>query len=175
MYYQLSSTLYIGEYFGITQDYETKDMIFIMPYYNCSDLSHFLKDYFFNLSWKRKLSILRQIMFGLQGMHEVKIIHKDLHGGNIFLKKYYEDCDRYHAYIGDFGISGSAIEPTDNKEIYGIIPYIAPEIFRGQKYTEASDIYSYGMIMWEVMTGRKPFWDESHDTELIIKNCHKCT
>ncbi|POG71485.1 kinase-like domain-containing protein [Rhizophagus irregularis DAOM 181602=DAOM 197198] len=48
---------------------------------------------------------------------------------------------------------------------------MAPEIFQGQKYTEASDIYSFGMIMWEFMTGRRPFWDEIHDIELIIKIC----
>src|SRR5215469_13559883 len=46
---------------------------------------------------------------------------------------------------------------------------MAPEIFKGQKYTPASDIYSFGMIMWEFMTGKRPFWDEIHDTELIIK------
>ncbi|PKC07779.1 kinase-like protein [Rhizophagus irregularis] len=45
---------------------------------------------------------------------------------------------------------------------------MAPEIFQGQKYTKASDIYSFGMIMWELMTGRRPFWDRNHDTELII-------
>jgi serine/threonine protein kinase len=48
---------------------------------------------------------------------------------------------------------------------------MAPEIFQGQKYTKASDIYSFGMIMWEFMTGRRPFWDEIHDMDLIIKIC----
>jgi serine/threonine protein kinase len=66
------------------------------------------------------------------------------------------------------GISKSATESTDNKENYGIIPYMAPEIFQGQKYTKDSDIYSFGMIMWEFMTGRRPFWDRNHDIELII-------
>ena len=76
-------------------------------------------------------------------------------------------------YIGDLGISKSATESTDdnNNENYGIIPYMAPEIFNGQKYTKASDIYSFGMIMWEFMTGRRPFWNEIHDIELIIKIC----
>ncbi|RGB40379.1 kinase-like domain-containing protein [Rhizophagus diaphanus] len=46
---------------------------------------------------------------------------------------------------------------------------MAPEIFQGQKYTKASDIYSCGMIMWEFMTGRRPFWDRNHDIELIIE------
>ena len=53
-------------------------------------------------------------------------------------------------------------------EVYGIIPYVSPEILQGQKYT---DIYSFGMIMWELMTGRRPFWDQIHDTDLIIRIC----
>ncbi|RIA98843.1 kinase-like domain-containing protein [Glomus cerebriforme] len=48
---------------------------------------------------------------------------------------------------------------------------MAPEIFQGQKYTKASDIYNFGMIMWEFMTGRKPFLDRNHDAELIIEIC----
>ena len=78
--------------------------------------------------------------------------------------------DTYSVRISDFGLSRSATaESTDNNENYGIIPYMAPEIFLGQKYTAASDIYSFGMIMWEVMTGRRPFWDKSHDADLIIE------
>ncbi|PKK73475.1 kinase-like protein [Rhizophagus irregularis] len=54
------------------------------------------------------------------------------------------------------------VDDEDN-EIYGIIPYVAPEVLQGQKYTKASDIYSFGMIMRELMTGRRP--------ELIIEIC----
>ncbi|POG71983.1 kinase-like domain-containing protein [Rhizophagus irregularis DAOM 181602=DAOM 197198] len=46
-----------------------------------------------------------------------------------------------------------------------------PEIIQGKKYTKASDVYSFGMIMWELMTGRRPFWDRYHNTELIIQIC----
>src|SRR5215475_12096446 len=48
---------------------------------------------------------------------------------------------------------------------------MVPEIFQGQKYTTASDIYSFGMIMWEFMTARRPFWDRNHNTDLIIDIC----
>ena len=89
-----------------------------------------------------------------------------INNGNIFI------TNNSLSVIGDLGISKSAIESSlDDREIYGIIPYVAPEIFQGQKYTKASDIYSFGMIMWELMTGRRPFWDYVHDTELIIKIC----
>jgi serine/threonine protein kinase len=87
------------------------------------------------------LSNLIEIANGLINIHGIDIIHRDLHSGNIFFSK--SGIIR----IGDFGISKSATESMDNKENYGIIPYMAPEIFQRQKYTEASDTYSFGMIM----------------------------
>ena len=56
---------------------------------------------------------------------------------------------------------------SSNNEIYGVIPYVAPEIFNGKPFSQASDIYSIGMIMWEFTTGCKPFADIEHDHELI--------
>ncbi|RGB29945.1 kinase-like domain-containing protein, partial [Rhizophagus diaphanus] len=129
---------------------------------------HYLNNDFYNISWDTKLGGLWNITNGLNFIHGTGIIHRDLHSGNIF----FDDDLSYYSKIGDLGISKSATECTDNNdENYGIIPYMAPEIFQGQKYTEASDIYSFGMIMWVFMTGRRPFWDENHDIELIIKIC----
>jgi serine/threonine protein kinase len=139
----------------------------IMPYYNSGDLINYISNNFYDISWYTKLSRLCDIIRGLKNMHSLEIIHRDLHSGNIFIDH------NYYAYIGDLGISKSVIELTDdNNENYGTIPYLAPEIFQGQKYIQSSDIYSFGMIMWEFMTGRRPFWDENHDDiELIIKIC----
>ena len=56
--------------------------------------------------------------------------------------------------------------------MYGVLPYIAPEILRGQSYTKAADIYSFGIIMYEVISGLPPYHDLSHDEYLAIKICH---
>ncbi len=128
---------------------------------------NYITNDFYSIDWYTKLFDLRGIINGLANIHSVSIIHRDFHSGNIFFD------ERQFPYIGDLGISKSATESTDdnNNENYGIIPYMAPEIFQGQKYTKASDIYSFGMIMWEFMTGRRPFWDRIHDAELIIEIC----
>jgi serine/threonine protein kinase len=136
----------------------------ITNYYELGDLTHYITKDFFNISWEDKLKKLRDIATGIKVIHTSNIIHKDYHSGNIFISSISE------AITGDLGISKPLNDEEDN-EIYGIIPYIAPEIFQGQKYTKASDIYSFGMVMWELMTGRKPFWDQNHDTELIIEIC----
>src|SRR4051812_9785444 len=135
----------------------------IMEYYDLGDLAYYITKDFFNTSWFLKLEKLYYIITGLNDIHKTNIIHKDYHSRNIFL------TDTF-AVIGDLGISKSALEDSNN-EIYGIIPYVAPEVFQRQKYSKASDIYSFGMIMWELITGRKPFWDQNHDTELIIRIC----
>ncbi|GBB91426.1 hypothetical protein RclHR1_18710001 [Rhizophagus clarus] len=60
-------------------------------------------------------------------------------------------------------------DTPSNDTIYGVIPYIAPEIFKGAKFSKESDIYSLGMIMWELTTGCKPFANVEHDVGLIYE------
>ncbi|POG71115.1 kinase-like domain-containing protein, partial [Rhizophagus irregularis DAOM 181602=DAOM 197198] len=119
---------------------------------------------------------LKDIIYGLAKIHDVNIIHRDLHSGNILLAKVNYYSKNVEAKICDLGTSKSATENDDNNDneednIYGIIPYVAPEVLQGKKYTKASDIYSFGMIMWELMVGRRPFWNRNHNTELIIEIC----
>src|SRR2546423_20976 len=152
---------FINKYYGITQDPITQNFMIIMKYYELGDLMQYMTNYFFNISWDDKVERLLYIIHGLKSMHDANIIHKDYHSGNIFISDAV-------AITGDFGISKSSMD-SDGNEIYGIIPFVAPEIFQGQKYTKASDIYSFGVIMWELMTGRRSFWDQNHDTDLIIK------
>ncbi|CAI2166227.1 10609_t:CDS:2 [Funneliformis geosporum] len=137
-----------------------------MNYYESGDLHRYIRNDFYNIDWRNKLSILRDIIRGLDSIHNKNIIIRDFHSGNILNAGSF-------AVISDLGISRSINESADNNggEIYGILTHIAPEVFQGNKFTTASDIYSFGMIMWELMTGRMPFWDRYHDTELIIEIC----
>jgi serine/threonine protein kinase len=136
----------------------------IMDYYRSGDLRQYITNNF-EESWCKKLIVLSSILRGLHYIHSVNIIHRDLHSGNIIFN------DVLSAVICDLGISKSSTASTDDDEIYGIIPYTSPEVFQEHKYTTASDIYSFGMIMWEFMTGRRPFWNRTHDTDLIIQIC----
>ncbi|RGB27366.1 kinase-like domain-containing protein, partial [Rhizophagus diaphanus] len=96
-------------------------------------------------------------------IHLNNFIHRDFHSGNILL-----DASLWK--IGDLGLSQSVVNnKSSNNEIYGVIPYIAPEIFKGSAFSLESDIYSFGMIMWELTTGCKPFAKVEHDIHLIYK------
>src|SRR5205085_7578350 len=58
-----------------------------------------------------------------------------------------------------------------NNDVYGVIPYMAPEVLRGKPYTPASDIYSFAMIMWELTSGVPPFDNRAHDFHLSLSIC----
>ncbi|CAI2180786.1 843_t:CDS:2, partial [Funneliformis geosporum] len=91
-------------------------------------------------------------------------VHSNFHSGNVLLEytKYNKEW-----YIGDLGLSQPANVTSSNDELHGIIPYIAPEIFLGENFTQVSDVFSLGMVMWELTTGCKPFDDVEHDRTLI--------
>src|SRR5688500_6403042 len=57
------------------------------------------------------------------------------------------------------------------KQVYGVLPYVAPEVLRGGKYTQESDIYAFGIIAYEVCTGLPPYHDIAHDKILAISIC----
>ncbi|RGB23927.1 kinase-like domain-containing protein, partial [Rhizophagus diaphanus] len=68
------------------------------------------------------------------------------------------------------GLCGE-VDNIDETKIYGVMPYVAPEVLRGKPYTQAADIYSFGMIMYFVATGRQPFGNHAHDYELALDIC----
>src|ERR1700722_15043991 len=68
------------------------------------------------------------------------------------------------------GLNKPADDESKNNT-YGVLPYIAPEILQGQNYTKAADIYSFGIIIYEVISGLPPYYDISHDNSLAIKIC----
>ncbi|EXX50703.1 Sps1p [Rhizophagus irregularis DAOM 197198w] len=148
--------------YGITQDPITKEYMLILPYAEGGNLHDYLQKNFINLRWDGKLFILQGILFGLENVHKNNFIHRDIHSGNMLLSN--TDWK-----VGDLGLSQPANNTLSNNEIYGVIPYIAPEIFKGAAFSKESDIYSFGMIMWEVTTGCKPFANIEHNLELIYE------
>src|SRR3954468_1888745 len=69
------------------------------------------------------------------------------------------------------GLCGE-VENIDATKIYGVMPYVAPEVLRGKPYTQAADIYSFGMVMYFVATYRQPFADHAHDQDLALSICN---
>ncbi|RIB07135.1 kinase-like domain-containing protein [Gigaspora rosea] len=110
------------------------------------------------MDWENKLNLLQCIASDLHIIHSHDLIHRDLHSGNILLDNFKS------AYIADLGLSITANIALKLKSdrICGILPYIAPEVLNNRQYTKASDIYSFGIIMWEILYGKPvPFEQRS--------------
>jgi serine/threonine protein kinase len=138
-----------------------------MQYAEKGNLRQRLNKDFNTMDCHNKLGILHNIACGLDNIHKEGLIHQDFHTGNIL------NMDDFWEIITDLGLSKPINEKSENcnKNVYGVLPYVAPEILRGKKYTQESDIYSFGIIMYEVFNGLPPYHDMAHEEFLAIKIC----
>src|SRR5207302_10007176 len=111
--------------------------------------------------WKDGIQIAHYIVHALLRIHEENAVHRDLHSGNILF------CNFVQRFaISDLGFCGPADKPLNS--IYGNLSYIAPEVIAGKETTFASDIYSVGILMWEISSGQPPFSNYKHDLDLAM-------
>ncbi|MCV6622105.1 MAG: protein kinase [Cellvibrionaceae bacterium] len=133
------------------------DVALVMEYVEGQSLNQRIKG--FHLSLRQKLALLVQILDGLSAAHRAGIIHRDLKLDNILV-----DIDG-HAKIGDFGIakkqSEETVELSRHGGVLGSLAAMSPEQIRGEDLTEASDIFSFGMIAWQILKERHPFQAEN--------------
>ena len=157
--------------YGITKDPETENFMMVMEYAQYGSLRQHLNNSFNSLDWRNKLYNLSYIACGLKTIHEKGLIHQDFHCGNILNSTYDGKLD---SFITDLGLCKPAnVESSqnNNNQIYGVLPYVAPEVLRGKEYTQASDIYGFGIIAHELCTGLPPYHDIAHDEFLAINIC----
>ena len=123
------------------------------------------------LELKESLSLAAQIADALSEAHSHGIIHRDIKPGNIMI------TSRGQAKVMDFGLakliqSSEAVQSEVETEallsepgaIIGTVPYMSPEQVRGDKIDARSDIFSFGVVLYEVFSGRQPFATESKAT-----------
>lgn len=105
------------------------------------------------LSWKESLHFITQIMKALSHAHGRGIIHRDIKPQNIMVLR------DGSIKVTDFGIArlASAAQSTLTQEALGSVHYISPEQARGSRIDGRSDIYSAGVVLYEMLTGRLPF------------------
>ena len=116
-----------------------------------NNFDNYSKNRFF-LNDSMKIKIALQIAFVIKYLHSRKIVHCDLKSPNILIDK------NYNIKLGDFGLSRFIGKNSENiKGKIGTPHWMAPEILLGGKYEYHSDIFSYGMILWEILTGDIPY------------------
>ena len=108
------------------------------------------------LNWRESLHFITQIMRGLSHAHSRGIIHRDIKPQNIMILR------DGSVKVADFGIACLADSAqTLTQEALGSVHYISPEQARGDRPDARSDIYSSGVVLYEMLTGRLPFEGES--------------
>jgi len=98
--------------------------------------------------------LVKGIIDGMRYIHSMNIVHRDLKSLNILL-------DDDNAVICDFGMS-KILEQTNNMSTFNIgsIAYMAPEIMLNVRYNFKCDIFSFGVVLWEIMHGKIPYREE---------------
>ncbi|RIA79505.1 kinase-like domain-containing protein, partial [Glomus cerebriforme] len=132
----------------------------ILRYCNDGNLRNRLDNKF--IDCKLKIHNLLQIANGLLSIHNAEKVHKDFHSGNILFNFQY-------TYISDLGMCQPANNEVKEEGVYGVLPYMAPEVLRGYEYTKAADIYSFGIMMNEYLSEEIPFNEIPHDYTLAVK------
>ncbi len=107
------------------------------------------------LSYKEAVSIAIQVSMGIEAAHNNHIIHRDIKPQNIIISK------DGKVKVTDFGIAKAATSNTITSNVMGSVHYTSPEQARGGYSDEKSDIYSLGVTMFEMLTGRVPFNGET--------------
>ena len=135
---------------------ETEDgkLFIVMAYYDGFDLNDKIKEG--PLPLKEVIQLSVQIASGLQKAHDKGIVHRDLKPGNIFITK--ENVVK----IIDFGLAKAANQGilTKTGSTLGTFPYMSPEQAKGEKADHRSDIWAMGVVIFEMITGLRPFKSE---------------
>ncbi|XP_058219502.1 serine/threonine-protein kinase EDR1-like isoform X2 [Rhododendron vialii] len=104
------------------------------------------------LSWRRRLKMLRDISRGLMCIHRMKIVHRDIKSANCLVNKHWT------VKICDFGLSRIMSDSTmSDSSSAGTPEWMAPELIRNEPFSEKCDIFSLGVIMWELCTLNRPW------------------
>jgi hypothetical protein len=112
------------------------------------------------------LSVLEQVAAALDAAHARGVVHRDLKPANVLL-------EGERAWLTDFG-AGKALGATDTRTApgrwIGTVDYVAPELLDGAEATPRSDVYSFGCMLFEALTGRVPF---PRETEMATLWAHR--
>ncbi|KAF0529281.1 NACHT domain-containing protein [Gigaspora margarita] len=161
--------LNIIKFYGVTKDNNGLYNM-VLQYSNEGDLQQYLNLKAKELQWSKKLDIAMGIACGLSFLHDKGIIHRDLHSENILIHQ-------GKPKITDLGASKqiNMESKASDSEVIGVLEYTDPQCILSKdgkyEHNEKSDIYSFGVILWEISSGKSPFQSIKPETRLSVYIC----
>ncbi|RLO05367.1 hypothetical protein DYB28_002314 [Aphanomyces astaci] len=141
---------YIVSFIGATWT-TLETLALVVEYMNLGDLSDFLRQHTpGEFAWPAKRQCAMDVLQGLIYLHDKKIIHRDIKSRNVLL-----DTAK-PSKLSDFGVSREVSSKTMSQEV-GTYLWTAPEILRGDRYTVAADVYSFGVLLGEFDSHQPPY------------------
>ncbi|VDM15349.1 unnamed protein product [Wuchereria bancrofti] len=146
--------------------------IIIYPFMNCGSYPNFAQRMGQRLTLKNKIEAAQTIAHALADMHFLGLLHCNIGARNIFVRKEiiasskvksYSSSYGYKYYLGDFREShiGKSKEVKPEKLIN--IRWLAPEVFKTKQLTETTDVFAFGITLYEIFTGNLPYFSMSFE------------
>lgn len=118
--------------------------------------------------------VTRDLLLGLRAAHAADVLHRDFKSDNVILKAGSDGSS--HAVVLDFGLARAHgqedVQSASHSNLVGTFGYIAPEQLEGKPHTEASDLYAFGVVWFELLTGQLPFETGSSSSPRVVKGVH---
>ncbi|XP_077240152.1 uncharacterized protein LOC143881044 [Tasmannia lanceolata] len=152
--------------YGVVTDGPSMNLATVTEYMANGSLKQVLNKKDRSIDRRKRLIIAMDAAFGMEYLHEKNIVHFDLKSHNFLVNM--KDPLRPVCKIGDLGLSKVKNRTLVSGGVRGTIPWMAPELLTSESnmVTEKVDVYSFGIVMWELLTGEEPYGN-MHSKEII--------
>ncbi|KAL7093161.1 hypothetical protein ACP275_11G025800 [Erythranthe tilingii] len=149
----------VVSFYGVVRDGPDGSLATVTEFMVNGSLKQFLQKKDRTIDRRKRLIIAMDAAFGMEYLHGKNIVHFDLKCENLLVNM--RDPHRPVCKIGDLGLSKVKHHTLVSGGVRGTLPWMAPELLSGKSnmVTEKIDVYSFGIVMWELLTGDEPYKD----------------